>query len=48
MALVQRFIAANQREAMRQVREKLGDDAVILSTRPDAQECSYSLLLRQI
>ncbi|RUO42129.1 flagellar biosynthesis protein FlhF [Pseudidiomarina aestuarii] len=37
MALVQKFIAANQREAMRQVREKLGDDAVILSTRPNSQ-----------
>ncbi|HET8817865.1 MAG TPA: flagellar biosynthesis protein FlhF [Pseudidiomarina sp.] len=37
MALVQKFIAANQRDAMRQVREKLGDDAVILTTRPDAK-----------
>ncbi|GAB3391086.1 flagellar biosynthesis protein FlhF [Azotobacter armeniacus] len=34
---VRRFVAANSREAMRQVREVLGEDALILSNRPVAE-----------
>jgi len=31
------FIAANAREALAQIRRELGDDAVVLSTRPHPQ-----------
>ncbi|MFD1690775.1 hypothetical protein ACFSHR_02045 [Azotobacter chroococcum] len=34
---VRRFVAASSREAMRQVREFLGEDALILSNRPVAE-----------
>lgn len=34
---VRRFVAASSREAMRQVRELLGEDALILSSRPVAE-----------
>ncbi|WP_349618392.1 flagellar biosynthesis protein FlhF [Azotobacter salinestris] len=34
---VRRFVAPNSREAMRQVREALGEDALILSNRPVAE-----------
>lgn len=36
MSLVRKFIAKNQRDAMRQVRDALGEEAVILTTRPHA------------
>lgn len=34
---VQRFVAANAREGLAQIRRELGDDAVVLSTRPHPQ-----------
>ena len=33
---VKRFTARNSREALRLVREALGDDAIVLSTKPAA------------
>ncbi|PKO60904.1 MAG: flagellar biosynthesis protein FlhF, partial [Betaproteobacteria bacterium HGW-Betaproteobacteria-17] len=34
---VQRFVAANAREGLARIRRELGDDAVVLSTRPHPQ-----------
>ncbi|MGA9162931.1 MAG: flagellar biosynthesis protein FlhF, partial [Thiobacillus sp.] len=34
---VQRFVAANAREGLALIRRELGDDAVVLSTRPHPQ-----------